>query len=75
MVCWCRPEQQVERLKERGLTAEQAQVRIAAQMPMEEKRRLADEPIDCSGSIEETEHQVAEAVKRMLQSATSNENA
>ena len=74
MVCWCRPEQQVERLKERGLTAEQAQVRIAAQMPMEEKRRLADEPIDCSGSIEETERQVAEAVKRMLQSATSNEN-
>jgi dephospho-CoA kinase len=74
MVCWCRPEQQIERLKERGLTTEQALVRIAAQMPMEEKRRLADEPIDCSGSIEQTERQVAEAVKRMLQSATSNEN-
>jgi dephospho-CoA kinase len=75
MVCWCRPEQQIERLKERGLTAEQAQVRIAAQMPMEEKRRLADEAIDCSGSIEETERQVAETVKRLLQSATSRENA
>jgi dephospho-CoA kinase len=75
MVCWCRPEQQIERLKERGLTAEQAQVRIAAQMPMAEKRRLADETIDCSGSVEETERQLAEAVKRMLQSATSNENA
>ncbi|MFY9804934.1 MAG: dephospho-CoA kinase [Candidatus Acidiferrales bacterium] len=74
MVCWCRPEQQIERLKERGLTPEQAQVRIAAQMPMEEKRRLADESVDCSGSVEETERQVAEAVKRMLQSAPSNEN-
>lgn len=74
MVCWCRPEQQIERLKERGLTAEQAQARIAAQMPMEEKRRLADEAIDCSGTIEETGRQVAEAVKRILQSAPSNEN-
>jgi dephospho-CoA kinase len=75
IVCWCRPEQQVERLKERGLAAEQARVRIASQMPMEEKRRLADEAIDCSGTIEATERQVAEAVKRILQSATSNENA
>jgi dephospho-CoA kinase len=75
IVCWCRPEQQIERLKERGLTLEQARLRIAAQMPMEEKRRLADEPIDCSGTIEQTERQVAEAVKHMLQSATSNENA
>ena len=74
MVCWCRPEQQIERLKERGLSSEQAQVRIAAQMPMEEKRRLADEAIDCSGSIEQTERQVAEAVKRLMQSATSREN-
>lgn len=74
MVCWCRPEQQIERLKERGLSSEQAQVRIAAQLPMEEKRRLADEAIDCSGSIEQTERQVAEAVKRLMQSATSREN-
>jgi dephospho-CoA kinase len=74
MVCWCRPEQQIERLKERGLTTEQALVRIAAQMPMEEKQRVADEPIDCSGAIEQTERQVAEAVKRMVQSATSSEN-
>ncbi|MFZ0882579.1 MAG: dephospho-CoA kinase, partial [Candidatus Acidiferrales bacterium] len=74
IVCWCRPEQQIERLKERGLTPEQAQLRIAAQMPMEEKRRLADEPIDCSGSIEHTERQVADAVKRLLQAATSGKN-
>ncbi|MGD0425318.1 MAG: dephospho-CoA kinase [Candidatus Acidiferrales bacterium] len=70
IVCWCPVEQQLQRLVERGLTAEQAKLRIAAQMPMEEKRRLADEAIDCSGSIEETERQVMEVVKRLSQPAT-----
>ena len=73
IVCWCPPEQQLHRLVERGLTPEQAKLRIAAQMPMDEKRRLADEAIDCSGSIEETERQVMEAVKRMLRPAASAE--
>jgi dephospho-CoA kinase len=67
IVCWCPPEQQLQRLVERGLTAEQAKLRIAAQMPMEEKLRLGDETIDCSGSLEETERQVMEVVKRLSQ--------
>jgi dephospho-CoA kinase len=67
IVCWCPPEQQLQRLVERGLTGEQAKLRIAAQMPMEEKRRLGDETIDCSGSLEETERQVTEVVKRLSQ--------
>jgi dephospho-CoA kinase len=71
MVCWCRRAQQVERLLERGLTEEQALLRIAAQMPMEEKRKLADEAIDCSGTIEETEKEVALAVKRLLDAAAA----
>jgi dephospho-CoA kinase len=69
IVCWCPAEQQLQRLVERGLTAEQAKLRIAAQMPMEEKRRLGDETIDCSGSIEETERQVMEVVKRLSRPA------
>jgi dephospho-CoA kinase len=69
MVCWCRPEQQVERLVERGLSAEDARQRMAAQMPMEEKRRLADEVIDCSGSLEETERQLDQALARFKQAA------
>jgi dephospho-CoA kinase len=69
LVCWCPVEQQLQRLVERGLTAEQAKLRIAAQMPMEEKRRLGDETIDCSGSIEETERQVMEVVKRLSRPA------
>ena len=42
VVCWCRPEQQVERLLARGLSREDAQRRMDAQMPIDEKRRLAD---------------------------------
>ena len=65
IVCWCRPEQQLERLMLRGLSAEEAQLRIAAQMPLDEKRRLADEAIDCSGSIEETQRQVNQAAEKL----------
>jgi dephospho-CoA kinase len=58
-VAWCRPEQQLERVMSKsGLSREQAERRIAAQMPTEEKRRRADYVIDCSGSIEETRRQV-----------------
>jgi dephospho-CoA kinase len=65
VVCWCRPEQQVERLKERGLSLEQAARRIAAQMPIDEKRRLADDVIDCSGSLEDTERQVESLLAKL----------
>jgi dephospho-CoA kinase len=62
VVTWCTPEQQIARLTQpgqgRGLTVEQARQRIAAQMPIEEKRRRANEEIDCSGSLEHTRAQV-----------------
>jgi dephospho-CoA kinase len=57
VVAWCRPEQQIERLIRRGLTREQAEKRIASQIPLEEKRRMADDGIDCSGTLEETRRQ------------------
>ncbi len=65
IVCWCRPEQQIDRMIERGLTPEQAQQRIAAQMPNEAKLKLADATIDCSGSIEETERLVASTLAKL----------
>jgi dephospho-CoA kinase len=65
VVCWCRPEQQLARLKERGLTEEQAQRRVNAQLSMDEKRRVADDVIDCSGSFDETERQVKELVPKL----------
>ncbi len=58
IVCWCRPEQQLERLKERGFSGQDAELRIAAQMPIDQKRKLADEVIDCSRSLEDTERQL-----------------
>jgi dephospho-CoA kinase len=62
VVTWCTPEQQLARLmdtsKGRGLTAEQARQRIAAQMPVEEKRKRANAVIDCSGTLDHTRAQV-----------------
>ncbi len=69
VVVWCRPEQQVERLRERGMSAEEAQRRIASQMPLEEKRRLAEFQIDCSGTIEDTRQQVERLVAQLRQLA------
>jgi dephospho-CoA kinase len=58
VVVWCTPEQQLERLVARGLSEPEARRRISAQLPVEEKLRLATEKIDCSGSLEETRRQI-----------------
>lgn len=58
VVTWCRPEQQLQRLRSRGLSEEQARQRIAAQLPIEEKLRHATYKIDCSGTLDETRRQV-----------------
>jgi dephospho-CoA kinase len=73
VVTWCTPEQQLARLTRqdgvagagRGLTLEQARQRIDAQMPIEEKRRMADEVIDCAGSLEHTREQVVALVAKL----------
>ena len=71
VVAWCRPEQQRERLLARGMTLEDATRRMAAQMPLEEKKRLATDLIDCSGTLEETRrqaHALAERLRALPQS-------
>ena len=72
VVTWCRPEQQVERLLAKGLTRMQAEQRIAAQLPAEEKRRLADYVIDCLGSLAETERQVEEVFQSLRRDAAGS---
>lgn len=71
IVAWCRPEQQVERLMAKsGVSPEEAARRIATQIPVEEKRQRADYVIDCSGSLEFTQEQVATLypeLKRLMQ--------
>ena len=64
---WCGPEQQLERLMAKtGLSQQEAERRIAAQMPAEEKRRRADYAIDSSGSREGTREQ-AQTIFRELE--------
>lgn len=65
VVAWCRPEQQCERLRARGLSLEEAEQRIAAQIPADEKRRRADVVIDCSKDLDETRRQVTALVARL----------
>jgi len=74
----CTPEQQLDRLTNtsfgRAMSREQAEKRIAAQMPLEEKRKMATGKIveiDCSGSLDDTKKQVRELVDRLKQTAGS----
>jgi dephospho-CoA kinase len=69
LVAWCLPEQQVARLKERGLSAAEAEKRIAMQMPVAEKLLLATEKIDCSGSLEEAPRQVRAFAEKLRRSS------
>jgi len=65
----CTPKQQIERLTiprfGRKMSLEDAQRRIAAQMTLDEKRNVAHEEIDCSGTLEHTREQVAALVSEL----------
>jgi len=69
IVVSCRPEQQLERLTNsqtgRGMSRAEAEQRIASQMPVDQKRALADDQIDTSGTLDETRTQVEALVARL----------
>jgi dephospho-CoA kinase len=70
VVVHCRPEAQLERLMRRDkLTREEAERRIAAQMPQDEKLRYADFSVDTSGGYDETRRQAAELYARLRELA------
>uniref|UniRef100_UPI00358EF93A dephospho-CoA kinase domain-containing protein n=1 Tax=Myxine glutinosa TaxID=7769 RepID=UPI00358EF93A len=59
IVVYCDPETQLQRLMHRdGFSAEEAECRLAAQIPLEEKRLLADHVIENSGGRDVTFRQV-----------------
>lgn len=59
VLVYARPEMQIARLvDERGVSRERALGMLAAQMPIEEKKPLADHVIDNDGSLEDTRRQV-----------------
>jgi dephospho-CoA kinase len=63
---WVSRKVQIERTMARdACTAEEAERRIAAQLPIDEKRKMADHVIDNSGTVEQTRTQVAELVARL----------
>ena len=75
----CTREQQLERLTDpvfgRNMSREQAEQRITAQMPLEEKRKQAAgklDEIDCSCSLDSTRKQVRTLVDRFKQTAGSH---
>jgi dephospho-CoA kinase len=76
IVVWCTPEQQMARLTDRssgrGMTAEQAERRIASQLNLTAKRRLADDQIDCSGSMDQTRRQVTALVDKLKHLAAAS---
>ncbi len=66
IVTTCSPATQLARLAARpGVTAHDAERRIAAQLPLEEKVRRADHVIDTGGTFEETDRQVRAVLDRL----------
>ena len=70
IVVWVDAKTQLRRLTERdGLTPDEARQRIAAQMPLDEKRARADLVVDNSGSREKTRRQVEAIYRRFAPTA------
>jgi dephospho-CoA kinase len=66
IVAACGAGQQLARLMARdGLTEHDARQRIAAQTPIDDKRRRADYVIDTGGTTDETDRQVAAVFDRL----------
>ena len=68
IVVFCSRETQIERLMKRNnIAREEAELRVAAQMSSDEKRRYADYEIDTSGTQEETRARVGEVYELLLE--------
>jgi dephospho-CoA kinase len=66
IVVHCRPEIQLERLMARNIISRQeAERRIGAQMPQEEKMRYADFLVDTSFGFEDTRRQTLEVYRQL----------
>ena len=67
LVVYADPEERVRRIVQRdGLSAEEARVRIEAQMPADEQLRRADFTLDTTGSFEDTDRRFARLWPRLL---------
>jgi dephospho-CoA kinase len=70
VVVYCDRESQISRLLRRNaITREDAERRVRAQMPSEEKRRYGDYEINTTGTPEETRRRVIEVYDRLCEEA------
>ena len=68
IICVSTPQaEQIKRLKARGLSREDAEVRIAAQMDVRHKMELADVVIFNGGSLDLLEDQTRRALRQILE--------
>jgi dephospho-CoA kinase len=69
IVVWCERDLQLQRLIRRdGLSREEAERRIASQMPQDEKKGYADHLIDTSEDFDATRRQVADVYAELSKS-------
>src|SRR3954470_17504801 len=74
IVVHCRPSVQLERLMARNqISREEAERRISAQMPQEEKKRYADFLIDTSEGFDDTRRQTAEVYRKLREIVSFDE--
>lgn len=68
ILAWVPVEVQIRRTQERdGCTRDEAMARIRAQLPIDEKREMAEWVIDNSGSREDTRRQVEELYRKLVE--------
>jgi dephospho-CoA kinase len=75
IVVICEPELQVTRVMNRcGITVGEAHARITAQLPVEEKVKLADYVIDTSGTYGNTREQIERIYRELILLAQDRRN-
>ncbi len=73
IVVWCGNDIQLQRLVSRdGFDEKAAKMRIASQMPQDEKKRFADYLVNTSNGIEDTHRQVDDLITRLRKLASNN---
>lgn len=76
IVVFCEHEMQIERLMRRnGISREEAELRMAAQLSSDEKRRYADYEIDTSGPVEQTRERVIEVYNELVRAKKARANS
>ena len=75
VVVWCEPEQQFARALARGVPRDRARGLLAAQIPLDQKRRLADVVVDNSGNLEDLEDEVNQAYSEIQRCCNGNRHS